>query len=36
MYIQDVWLKEAQARLEAHRRDRSKGVPAEDVLGEGL
>ncbi len=35
-YIQEVWLKEAQVRLDAHRKGGSKGVPAEDVLGESL
>ena len=35
-HIQDTWLKEAQDRLDAHRRGRTKGMPAEDVLGEPL
>ena len=35
-YIQDVWLKEANERLEAHRRGDTKGIPLEDVLGESL
>ncbi len=35
-YIQDVWLKEANERLEAHRRGNTKGIPLEDVLGESL
>lgn len=34
--IQDVWLKEAEARLDAHRRGKTKGMPVEDVLGESL
>ena len=34
--IQEIWLKEAKARLEAHRRRETKGVPSEDVLGESL
>ena len=34
--IEEIWLKEAQARLEAHRKGRTKGVPAEEVLGENL
>lgn len=35
-YIQEIWLKEAQARLDAHRRGRTKGMSAENVLGESL
>lgn len=35
-YIQEVWLKEAQARLSAHRKGITKGVPVEEVLGESL
>lgn len=35
-YIQEVWLKEAEARLDAHRKGKTKGIPAEDVLGESL
>ena len=35
-YIQDVWLKEAEARLEAHRKGNTEGIPVEDVLGENL
>ena len=35
-YIQEVWLKEAQARLIAHRTGRTKGIPVEEVLGENL
>ena len=35
-YIQDVWLKEANERLKAHRRGNTKGIPLEDVLGESL
>ncbi|MFQ5639354.1 MAG: addiction module protein [bacterium] len=35
-YIQEIWLKEAQARLSVHRKGRTKGIPAEDVLGESL
>lgn len=35
-YIQEIWLKEAQARLNAHRKGRTKGRPAEEVLGESL
>jgi len=35
-YIKEVWLKEAQARLMAHRTGRTKGIPAEQVLGENL
>ena len=35
-YIQEMWLKEAEARLDAHRKGKTKGVPAEDVLGESL
>lgn len=35
-YIQEVWLKEAQDRLNAHRQGRTKGRPAEDLLGEKL
>jgi putative addiction module component (TIGR02574 family) len=35
-YIQEIWLKEAKARLEAHRRGDTKGIPLEDVLGESL
>jgi putative addiction module component (TIGR02574 family) len=35
-YIQEIWLKEAQARLAAHRNGITKGIPVEDVLGESL
>jgi len=35
-YIQEIWLKEAQDRLDAHRRGRTKGMSAKDVLGESL
>ncbi len=35
-YIQEVWLKEAQARLSAHRKGKTKGIPAEDILGKDL
>jgi len=35
-YIQKIWLKEAQDRLNAHREGRTKGIPAEQVLGESL
>lgn len=35
-YIQEVWLKEAQARLTAHRAGKTKGIPVEEVLGENL
>ena len=35
-YIQEIWLKEAQARLIAHREGKTKGIPAEDVVGESL
>ncbi len=35
-YIQEIWLKEAQARLNAHRAGKTKGIPAEQVLGENL
>jgi len=35
-YIQEVWLKEAQARLIAHRAGITKGIPVEEVLGENL
>jgi len=35
-YIQEIWLKEAQARLNAHRKGRTKGMPAGEVLGENL
>jgi putative addiction module component (TIGR02574 family) len=35
-YIQEIWLKEAQARLNAHRKGKTKGVPAEEVLEESL
>ena len=35
-YIQEVWLKEARARLEAHRAGESKGIPVEDVFGEDI
>lgn len=35
-YIQEIWLKEAQARLNAHREGRTQGVLAEDVIGESL
>ena len=35
-YIQEVWLKEAEERLKAHREGRTKGVPSEEVLGEKI
>ena len=35
-YIQEVWLKEAQDRLKAHREGRTRGIPAEEVLGEKI
>jgi len=35
-HIQETWLKEAQDRLNSHRRGRTKGVPEGDVLGEPL
>lgn len=35
-YIQEVWLKEAQSRLIAHRTGIIKGIPVEEVLGESL
>lgn len=35
-YIQEVWLKEAQARLNAHRAGRTRGIAVEEVLGENL
>ncbi len=34
--IQEIWLKEANARLESHRKGITKGIPVEDVLGESL
>ena len=35
-YIQEIWLKEANARLLAHRQGKSSGIPAEEVIGESL
>ena len=35
-YVQEIWLREAQDRLNAHREGRTKGIPAEQVLGESL
>jgi len=35
-YVQEIWLKEAQARLDAHRKGRTKGIPVEGVLGQSL
>ena len=35
-YMQEVWLKEAQERLKAHREGRTRGIPAEEVLGEKI
>lgn len=35
-YIQEIWLKEAQERLKAHREGRTRGMPAEEVLGERI
>ena len=35
-YIQEIWLKEAKDRLDAHRRGKTKGMLAKDVLGESL
>lgn len=34
--IEEIWLIEAQARLNAHRKGKTKGVAAEEVLGENL
>ncbi len=34
--IQEIWLKEANARLESHRKGITKGLVVEDVLGESL
>ncbi|MCF6268617.1 MAG: addiction module protein [Melioribacteraceae bacterium] len=35
-YIQEIWLKEAQERLSAHRNGKTKGIPVNEVLGESL
>lgn len=32
--IDNMWLDEAQKRLEAFKAGRTKGIPAKDVLGE--
>lgn len=34
--VDAVWLKEAEARLHAHRRGETTGVPVEQVLGESV
>ena len=33
-YIQEVWMKEAQERLKAHREGKTKGIPAENLFEE--
>ena len=35
-YIEEVWLKEAEARLNTHRNGLTKAIPAEDVFREDL
>lgn len=35
-YVQEVWLKEAKARLDAHRQGKTKGLTLSEVLGENL
>jgi putative addiction module component (TIGR02574 family) len=34
--IDEKWLKEAETRLKAHREGKTKGIPAEEVLGEPI
>ena len=34
--IDEIWLKEAEARLKAHREGKTKGIPAEKVVGEPI
>ncbi|MCP4252125.1 MAG: addiction module protein [Candidatus Scalindua sp.] len=34
--IDEIWLKEAEARLDAFRNGKTEGVPAEDVIGETI
>lgn len=34
--IDEIWLKEAESRLKAHREGRVKGIPVEEVLGGSL
>lgn len=35
-YVQEVWLKEAESRLEEHRKGKSKGFDEQEVFGESL
>ncbi len=32
--ISKIWLQEAEARLQAYREGKTKGVPAEEIFGE--
>ena len=34
--IDEIWLKEAESRLKAHREGKTKGIPVEKVLGKPL
>ena len=34
--INEIWLKEAEARLKAHREGKTKAVSAEEVIGESI
>ena len=34
--IDDIWCKEADARLRAHREGKTKGFSAEEVIGESV
>jgi hypothetical protein len=34
--VDEIWLKEAEARLKAHREGKTKGIPAEEVVGEPI
>jgi len=31
--IDEIWLKEAESRLKAHREGKTKGIPVEEVIG---
>ncbi|MBT4947231.1 MAG: addiction module protein [Candidatus Marinimicrobia bacterium] len=34
--IDEIWLKEAEARLETFREGKTKGIPVEEVIGESI
>ncbi|MCP4702423.1 MAG: addiction module protein [Gammaproteobacteria bacterium] len=34
--IEEIWMNEAEKRLESHRQGKTKGVPFEEIFGEKL